>query len=68
MKPITIWTRYTKQKDGTYKWEHNHIEDELIRGIEPIPNCEFQCKAWKDAQWRRCWGYLNVRNKVITFI
>ena len=67
MKPITIWTCYNKQKDKTYKWEHNHIENGLIKGITPISNCKYQKNMWKNAQWRREWGYLNVHNKVVTF-
>lgn len=26
-KVITVWENFVKQKDGSFKWEFNHIED-----------------------------------------
>ena len=50
---ITIW--YRKTKGG---WEHNHIEDGWIFGSTPTPKEGDQAKAWKNAKWKRNWGYL----------
>ncbi len=70
MKPITVWSKLNKQQDGTFKWEHNHIECGLKRGLYPLPiKPEFKLQyGWKNAQWRRKRGYLNTRLEIITYL
>lgn len=70
MKPITIWERnvLVDIKKKIYEWQHNHIEDGWLHTlIVPKPICRYQERAWKNAYWRKAYGYLNIDNVVQIF-
>lgn len=61
---ITIWERYNKKDDGSWKWEHNHISDGFDEKIDaPKAVSPEQKKSWKGAKWRSLRAYL-VNGKV----
>lgn len=60
MKTITVWELGFKQKDGSFQWEHNHIEDGFDEAqTEPKPTTTHQEKSWKNGTWRKFKAVLN---------
>ena len=65
MKPITIWLCWTKQKNGSHEWEHNHIEDGHVEGDFPKPVVDVPGqKGWKNFKWSKMHAYLDDKGVV----
>lgn len=55
---ITVWDYYTKQKDGSFVWEFNHIEDgwneELkfptVKCPTPVQKHNFSTGKWRKSK------------------
>ncbi|MGD9158303.1 MAG: hypothetical protein PVG39_07855, partial [Desulfobacteraceae bacterium] len=58
-KVITVWERHTRQKDGSWKWEFNHISNNFDKKLYmPKAVSTVQEKAWSNAKWRSSKAYL----------
>jgi hypothetical protein len=63
MTPITVWYRWTKQKDGSLTWEFNHIEDGHCLNDVPTPKHPSHEQVWK-GKWQKEFAALDENNVV----
>lgn len=65
LKPVTVWERHNKQDNGTWLWEHNHIEYGHCPNEVPTPLHENHVRFWRGAKWRKEFKYLNENNVIV---
>ncbi len=67
-RPITIWERWLKQKDGSFQWEHNHIEEGHCPNDVPTPKVEVHKRTWSGGKWRKFFRHLNEKDVVVILV
>lgn len=65
LTPITIWSRWCKGEDNTWRWEHNHLEQGNCSKELPTPRHENHKRSWASGKWTKKFGFLTDDNKVV---
>jgi hypothetical protein len=64
MIPITAWKVKEKQKDGSYSFTFNHIEDGHSSGEKPMPKFDSQ-RGWLNQTWTKQHCWLNGQRVIV---
>jgi hypothetical protein len=56
-KPVTLWSRLMKDKQGIEFWEFNHLEDGRCEGDKPTPKHPSHSQVW-NGKWQKEYAYM----------
>jgi hypothetical protein len=65
--PVTLWYRYSKDKDGNPQWDYNHLEDGHCQNNVPTPLHPNHKSAWQ-GKWAKAFAAIDSENKVTHFL
>ena len=65
IKPATLWYYKSTNKDGTWHWEFNHLEDGHCPNNYPTSKVPAHDQVWKGRKWAKAHIQLNGKNNIV---